>query len=182
MTGLQQWTPLALFAAAAFSLWLYIHTTGMGSTGSGDARQPELFIQQPSWTVFDQQGQPVRRLHAQRLEQWSDQQGARLIEPQLVLSDSQQRQWHAQARRGWIYPDRQSMVLDQQVTIEREPGKNVLVLKTEHLRIADSGDLVETDAAVVLQAGRWHFTSNGLRTDLGRQRLELLKQVRGIHE
>ena len=171
-----------LFTAAVASLWLYLHTGRMGSERSGAARQPDLVIQEPRWTVFDQQGQPVRRLHAQRLEQWQGERGARLIGPRLEISTPQRRQWRAQAGQGWLYPDGQPMVLKRQVIVEREPEKSGLVLKTEQLRIADSGDLVETDAAVVLQAGSWHFTSKGLRTDLGRQRLELLGQVRGINE
>ena len=44
------------------------------------------------------------------------------------------------------------------------------------------GDSVETDEAVVLPAGSWHFNATGMRANLGRQRLELLAQARGIHE
>ena len=66
--------------------------------------------------------------------------------------------------------------------MRQEPENDGLHLQTTRLRIDRNGDSVETDEAVVLQAASWHFTATGMRANLGRQRLELLAQVRGIHE
>ena len=86
------------------------------------------------------------------------------------------------AGTGWIYPDNRPFLLEQEVVMHQEPENSGLFLKTTRLRIEHNGDSVETDAAVVLRAGSWHFTAEGMRANLGQQQLELLTQVRGIHE
>lgn len=183
MTRPSSWMLIGLSAATAASLWLYLHTGQRDSMPHLVAELPELYIDQPRWTMFDPQGRLSRLLHAQRLEQWAGEEAARLIQPQLTINDRQQRQWRVHARTGWIYPDDRPFLLEQEVVMHQRPENNSrLSLKTTRLRIDRSGDGVETDAAVVLQAGSWHFTSKGMRANLGRQQLELLAQVRGIHE
>ena len=85
-------------------------------------------------------------------------------------------------RQGRLDPDKGSILLEKQVVLHREPQTGGLTLSTARLHIAEQGDRVETDAPVELQAGSWHFTAKWLRSSLGGQRLELLEQVRGIHE
>jgi LPS export ABC transporter protein LptC len=169
-------------ATTAASLWLYLHSSQRDSMPHPASQQAELYIKQPRWVLFDRQGRLSRQLHAQRLEQWAGEDAAHLIQPQLTINDRQQRQWRVHARSGWIYPDNRPFLLEQEVVMHQEPENSGLFLKTTRLHIDRSGDSVETDAPVVLRAGSWHFTSKGMRANLGRQQLELLAQVRGIHE
>ena len=183
MTRNRHWVAItALATATAAALWLYLYTGQLDNHRYGTSLQPDLYISQPHWTLFNQQGQVHRQLHASRLEQWPDEDGARLTEPQLNISDRKQRQWLATARHGRINPDDQSIVLEQEVVLKREPDNHGLVIKTGQLNFIQDGDTVETDDEVVLVAGSWHFTATGLRTSLGQQRLELLNEVRGRHE
>jgi len=105
-----------------------------------------------------------------------------LQEPRLTLVDKRQQLWHASARHGRISETRGALLLEQQVKLLREPENSDLVLNTELLRISDRGDLAETDQPVVLESGSWHVSAQGFRAELGRQQLELLGNVRGIHE
>jgi len=168
--------------AAAASFWLYMHTGQRDSMPYAAAQQADLTIRQPHWTLFDQHGDISTQLHAQRLEHWAGEQAARLIQPRLSIRDRQQRLWRVHARSGRIYPANQPLLLEQEVIMRQEPENDGLLLQTTRLRIDRNGDSVETDEAVVLQAGSWHFTATGMRANLSRQRLELLAQVRGIHE
>jgi len=172
----------ALATATVAALLLYLYTGQLEDRNSGGSLQPDLYINQPHWTVFNQQGRPGRQLRAGRLEQWPNENGARLTEPQLDISDRTQRWWRATARRGRINQDDRSILLEQEVVLKREPDDHGLVIKTGRLHITQNGDAIETDDAVVLASGSWHFTAMGLRTSLGRQRLELLNKVRGRHE
>ena len=134
------------------------------------------------WQQFNHQGETARQLHADRLEQWPGDSTARLQQPRLMLVDSRRQHWHASARNGRISETRATLVLEQQVKLVREPGDSDLVLSTELLRIADQGNLAETDQPVVLESGSWHVSAEGFRAELGNQQLELLGNVRGIHE
>jgi len=179
----RHWIVVATLATAtAAALWLYLYTGQLDSRHSGTSLQPELYIDQPYLTTFNRQGQISRKLHARRLEQWPGENSARLTEPQLELSDRKQRQWRATARRGRINLGDQSILLEQEVVLKREPENHGLVIKTNQLRFTRNGDTIETDDTVVLASGSWHFTAVGLRTRLGQQRLELLDKVRGRHE
>ena len=182
MTRPSSWMLIGISAATAASLWLYLHTSQRDSMPYPVSQQAELYINQPRWTLFDREGRLSRQLHAQRLEQWAGEEAARLIQPQLTISDPQQRQWRVHARTGRIPPDNRPLLLEQEVVMQRGPENSGLFLETTRLRIERNGDSVETDAAVVVRAGNWHFTSKGMHANLDRQQLELLAQVRGIHE
>ncbi len=182
MTRACSWALIGTAAAAAASLWLFIQTSQWDSKSGQSSQGPELFIEQPRWKLFDGQGRVSRWLNARRLEQWAGEEAARLIQPQLRIQDRQERQWRIEASYGRIYPDGKPFLLEQDVVLQQEPGNNGLTLKTERLSIAGSGASLETDAAVVLQRGSWHFTSNGMRANLDQQQLELFTRVRGRHE
>jgi LPS export ABC transporter protein LptC len=178
----RRWALIATLMMTAGTLWFSLHSSRIQLTAPGHAQLPELYAEEPGWYLFNRYGQLEKHVQARRLEQWPGQEAAYLIEPRIQLRDQQQGQWHTQARQGWFYPDHRPIVLEKQVVLTRQAGGSGLVMKSAQLRIADSGDRVETDKPVVLQTGSWHFTSDGLRADLGAQRLELLERVRGTHE
>jgi LPS export ABC transporter protein LptC len=179
---MQRWFFAAALLAGLASLWLFLSVRQAGDERDGSALLPDFYVEQPRWQVFDEHGLPKRELLARRLEQWPGEDRARLFEPRLRLTDVQQQHWRASAQRGWIAADQRHMVLETAVNLQREAGDGDLVLHTEKLRIDDKGDVIETDQPVVLVSGNWHFSATGLHAELGRQQLQLLGNVRGIHD
>lgn len=176
-------TLLTVTAAAGLAaLWLHLLTLHADDTAAPRAAGPELYIEQPQWRSFDRNGGLVRELAAGRLEKWPGDDLARLSEPRLQLVDSRRQHWKAGARVGWLDEDSRRLRLEQQVRLEREPQDSGLVVTTQTLQIGDQDGLIETDSAVVLESGNWHFTATGMRAELGRQQLQLLGNVRGIHD
>jgi lipopolysaccharide export system protein LptC len=167
-------------AAAAASLWL--HTSVRDQASHPASKQPDFYVKQLRWTLFDQEGQLSWQLQARALEQWPQEEAARLSEPRLHFRDRQQRQWHVEARRGEVYPDSRPLLMAGGVRLQQGTDGSGLTLTTPSLRVDPEGDVVETEATVVLRSGAWHLTSKGMRADLDRQRIALLAQVRGIHE
>ncbi|HHH44995.1 MAG TPA: LPS export ABC transporter periplasmic protein LptC [Gammaproteobacteria bacterium] len=183
MTWNRHWRMVATLAGLSLAaLWLYLYTGRLDRQREDDSPQPDLTIIQPRLTTFNLQGQVRSQLYAERLEQWPHEDGARLTEPRLTLHDRMQRRWLATAHRGRTRSGDRSLLLEDRVVLKREPDHHGLVIKTGKLHIAQNGDTIETDDAVVLTSGSWHFTAMGLRTRLDRQRLELLNKVRGKHE
>jgi len=174
---------LALVAAAtAASFWLQLQARRDAANPPGWASRPESYIEQPRWEQFDEQGRRVRQLQARRAEQWSGEPHARLIEPRLTLRDGQQRDWQFQAALGHLSAEGGALSLQQQVVLRPLLASQGPVLTTERLDVGRQGDLVETDAPVVLQSRNWHFSAGGLRAALGGDRIELFNRVRGTHE
>ena len=181
MSSVQRWSVLAVLAASLGSLWLYLYA-GRALPIAGDSRSPELYIEQPHWQQFDTSGQLRRQLQARRLEQWPDESRARLIQPDLQITDRKQQHWLVSARRGWITANQATLVLEGGVWLRREQENQGPVVHTEKLRIDDQGDVIETDQPVLLVSANWHFSASGLHAELGRQQLQLLGNVRGTHD
>ena len=168
--------------ATAASLALQRHAGRSVSDPPGVAALPDLYIEQPHWDRFDVHGRLATRLQASRAEQWPGESDTRLIEPQLQIRTLHQGDWLLQAEYGRLAADGGPLLLEQQVVLQPGATSQGPVLTTGRLTIAAAGDLVETDAPVVLQSANWHFTAGGLRAELGRERIELFNRVRGTHE
>lgn len=180
MSDARRSVPAALLLATLAALWLHLHHLDAADERRESAALPDLYIDQPLWRDFNSHGLPQRELSATRLEKWPADSQARLDEPRLLLVDARQQRWSAEARLGWLDEDRHRLRLEQQVRLRREAQDGGLVISTETLQIDEQDGLIESDRAVVLESGNWHFTATGLRAGSGR--LQLLGNVRGIHE
>ena len=172
---------MACLASLAM-IWLHLHTNRSFSVAGYTASVPDYFVGNPVWQQFNSLGESSRQLTADRLEQWPDEPDARLLEPRLTLLDARKQHWQASARSGRISEARATLLLEQRVKLVTQRKDNDLVLKTQQLRIAERGNLAETDQPVVLESGSWHVSADGFRAELGSQRLELLGNVRGVHD
>ena len=182
MSGVQRWLLSGTLAAGLVAVWLQLSTRQAANAEDARSDLPDVAIELPVWQLFDDNGTIQHELRAARLEHWPGESQARLIEPRLQVNDIRQQRWQASARSGWIAEDQQHIVLEQQVTLQRDAAERGLVVTTEHLRFGRQGDVIETDRPVVLASGNWHFTASGLHAELGRHQLQLLGNVRGIHD
>lgn len=174
--------PAALAAVLATSLWLHLQVRHDAQSTAHRDELPELSVRQPRWQSFDDRGRAVRELRAEILEKRAGENRARLREPRLELIDASGRRWHAEARAGWLDEHDRQLQLEREVTLRREPQPGGLVVNTDALRIGGRDDLIATDRPVVITSGNWHFTATGLRAEPGDRRLQLLENVRGIHD
>jgi LPS export ABC transporter protein LptC len=182
VSRVQRWFLLGTLAAGLAAVWLQLSTREAAHAENTRSELPDVAIELPVWQLFDENGTIQHEVRAARLEHWPGESQARLIEPRLQVTDIRQQRWQASARSGWIPEDQQHIVLEQHVTLRRETAERGLVVTTEHLRLMRQGDVIETDQPVVLASGNWHFTASGLRAELGRHHLQLLGNVRGIHD
>ena len=182
MTSRQRRVLVTICLASLAVIWLHYYTQQTYSVVKNDASLPDFFVKHPVWQQFNSQGKSTRQLSADRLEQWPGEPDARLLEPRLTLVDARNRRWQASGRNGRISEAKASLLLEQEVRLVREQEDSDMVLNTQLLRIADRGNLAETDQPVVLDSGSWHVSADGFRAELGRQQLELLGNVRGRHE
>ena len=181
MNSSQRWSLSAILLASLAALALHLLTAQHPDYDSKNNNFPDLYIVSPEWRLFDSQGAVSRRLSAERLEHWREQEPV-LTEPRLRLTDQNTHTWLASARRGLVSEADHGLALEQQVELSREPRAAGPVVTTEFLRIAANGQHIETDQAVVIDSGSWHVSAKALRAELGAGRMELLGEVRGIHD
>lgn len=181
MTVSQRWMSGLLLAVCLATLAMYFLTQENMKQTMYNKNLQDFYIVGPEWRQFDLQGKVSRRISADRLDQWPGQPPL-LAEPRLRLTGRNTAVWLASARSGRISQAGGPLTLEKEVELLQEPADGGLVLTTEHLRVSDEGEQIETDRAVVIGSGSWHFRAKGLRADLGSQRIELLGEVRGIHD
>ncbi|VAW77950.1 hypothetical protein MNBD_GAMMA13-165 [hydrothermal vent metagenome] len=182
MTSRRRLIVVIACSAGLATVWLHLYTSQTNSARPSLSAGPDVYIERPVWSQFDNKGKLSRQLRADRLEQWPGEPDARLQEPRLTLLDSLQRAWNASARTGRISESQAALVLDHQVELAQEPQPGGLILHTQQLWIADRGNQVETRQPVVLKLGGWQVSASGFSAELGSRKLELTGNVRGRHE
>ena len=163
------------------STWLFLTTGRVAESPLEDIHQPALYITAPQWDMFDERGRLKQRLQAARMEQQIGEDAMQLRDPRLVAWREDGSSWQATARNGQLHGTGQPAILQGDVVLNKTgPDDDIkLTLKTSHLLISPSGEHIETEHPVTLQAGHWKFTADGLQAHFDPDRIKLSGRVRG---
>jgi lipopolysaccharide export system protein LptC len=146
---------------------------------------PDYWVEQLDTWETDPAGHPRRRLIAERLEHFPDDQSTLLDRPQLLLLEPGRPPWRLRAERGWVSPDGDLVLLQGEVHIDREAADDTLPihLVTRDLRVQPEDEYAETEQAVRATSGPHRLDSTGLQAWLRPPvRIKLLANVRGHYE
>ena len=149
MNSRQRWASTLAVSAVLATLALHLVTANQSGRPAADAGLPEIEIISPQWRLFDERGGLTRQLAAERLQQWRGQPST-LVEPRIRLHDRSGQTWQASARRGHLLEGDNQLALESDVRLAREPAGAGPVVSTDYLRIADQGERIETNQAVVI--------------------------------
>lgn len=174
-----------LLGAAVLSWWL-LGQVQLSGEREDRARlhRPDLFLDDFSLLTMDEAGRPKNRLQGERLVHYPDDDSAEVDEPYLEIYRPQAPDWQVSARFAWIGPDGEQVRLRREVKIERvaDAGLAPLTMLTEELLARPDDEYLETDLPVTLLGPGWDLRAVGMRGWLGEGRMELLSEVRGVHE
>ncbi|RMD79219.1 MAG: LPS export ABC transporter periplasmic protein LptC, partial [Gammaproteobacteria bacterium] len=107
---------------------------------------------------------------------------ARVVQPRLELLRPQGPPWVLEAPRGRVLEEGRLVWLEGGVRLSRRrPGRGPLVLSTVRLRVRPYQGLAETEEPVRIRDPWGELRAVGLRAELNRDRLELLREVRGVY-
>jgi lipopolysaccharide export system protein LptC len=162
----RQWLLGIGFALVGLGAWLQIR-----SLPEEDAvrvprpRQPDYTVQGLSALETDATGQPSRRLRAERLRHYADEDLSELDEPRLVLYRADGPPWLAEARLGIVRAEGDQVRLSGTVRLDREATANnrPIHLETESLDIWRQTGLAETELPVRIDSDGDSVTANGMR-------------------
>lgn len=176
------WTTLLLLITSLVSAWMY--ATSLQAIQNTDAQHPQasLTIQSLAWEQFDKQGKPGNRIQAERLEQWASEDSARLYRPLIQSGADRRIPWRAQSRQGRIFADRQTLLLQRQVVLNRQLSDKQVRIETEQLMIDLVNYTATTRQPVSVRSGSWTIKAAGFRADMSSRKLDLLGQVESYHE
>jgi lipopolysaccharide export system protein LptC len=174
---------LILAAVAIFAWWQRsgIERDEDTRTHSSD-RRPDYTVDSFNATIMDATGRPDRRLSAQELRHYPDDDSTELDQPRLTLFNPGAPPWLIQSESGWVSADGEEVLLSGEVSIDREPdaASRALQLRTDELLVIPGDDYAETDRPMVAISGRdWLSSAGGGRVWFGNSvRIALAGRVR----
>ncbi|MTW20235.1 LPS export ABC transporter periplasmic protein LptC [Allochromatium palmeri] len=162
----RQWLLGIGFALVGLGAWWQLHRLPDDEAVQAPReRRPDYIVQGLSALETDATGEPSRRLKAERLRHYADEDLSELDEPRLVLYRPDGPPWFAQARLGTVQAEGDQVQLSGAVRLDREAdaSNRPMHLETERLDIWRQTGLAETDLPVRIDSdGDW-VTANGMR-------------------
>lgn len=173
---------LLLLLLLAFLSWWVLTITDPNARRRITISQegPDHFMENFVITTLSKAGTPTRKLQAQRLTHYPNQEHADVVEPQLTFYKNDNSTWVASARTGVVKDNNQEIILTDDVHIRR-PGDvaNEININTQDLRIFPDDDYAQTAGSVVIQQNENTVTAMGMEAHFGLGEIELLSDVRG---
>lgn len=158
---------------------------------AGDESAPDhtvdYYVRNFSVTTMTPEGQPARRLNADLMQHYLEDDTTKLDNPFLKIYNQGMPGWDVTAESGWISGDGELVLLSGEVEINRPGSENVRELRilTRDLRVQPNQDYAETDELVTITSERNWVRSIGMQAWLREPiRLKLLSQSRGhyVHQ
>lgn len=156
-----------LVALGLAGAWLSQSQRPPGSPpGSADDRRPDYVVEDVRALELDSQGQPARRLRAEQLRHYPDDDSSELEQPRLRLHDEAAPPWRIRSARGWFAAGGERILLTGEVHAERAaaPGQEAVAFATSAIEIVTNEEYAETDRFVELDRGNERMTAiDGMR-------------------
>jgi LPS export ABC transporter protein LptC len=171
------WLLVLLLAIGAGSWLMRGPTVG----GTADARV-DAATQDPGYVSVDaslvetgDDGQPLYRLQAARIEQQPPSADIVLVEPRVHYQPTEQPAWTMRAERGVLTSAQQRVDLTGSVEARGIAGRQIpLIVRSEQLRVDMVQQTVDSEARVAIDWGRLRLTAQRLHMNVkdGTLRLE----------
>jgi LPS export ABC transporter protein LptC len=182
MTRRAVWLVVVLVLVGLFA-WLAPRHAVEGRIGaSADTSQDE-----PGYVAIDaelietgEDGEPIYRLNASRIEQARAGARIQLTEPRLAYQASAESSWRLQAAHGELAPELQQVEFGGAVEATgNQSGAAPIVIRTEQLSIDMQQQRADSLAGVIIDWGRVRLTAHGFHINLRDGSLKLDSQGHG---
>jgi len=161
-------------------LWSWLGRGQLGGSANGNQTaagsvEPGYVAQDAEMIETGDDGRPLYRLRASRIEQAQPAANFFLADPRLAYSPDAGSEWTLAAERGVLAPAER--VLQLYGTVQAQgtgTDEQPLAIRTERLAIDMRQQRVQSDAPVAIDWGRLRLTARGLQINLkaGTLRLE----------
>jgi len=175
---------ILLSALAAGSWWLSRDT----EQDLGYQPKPhslDYYLENFRATAMGMNGEPDKQLSGQRMAHFPDDDSTELTAPQMTLYDEHSPPWKIRSERGWVSGDKQLILLQGMVNIDRNgaPGVRPMHIITRDLHIQPEENYAETDQDVFVRSDEDRLESRGMQAWFAKpMRIKLLANVRGRYD
>ena len=145
----------------------------------------DYYLSEFTSTEMDTEGRPAKRLKAQRMSHFKDDDSTELVSPRLTIYEPQRPPWQVVSETGWVSPDGEVVLLRGEVHIDRAAGQDVRPLNvvTRDLRVQPKHNYAETDQPATLISGENRIDTVGVQAWFSTPaHFKFLSRVRGHYE
>lgn len=149
------------------------------------AHTPDYWVDRLSARTTDETGRNRRILSAESMRHYPDDDSTELTSPELLLLEPGKPHWRIRAESGWVSPDGELILLQGEVTVDRDAAEGIdpMHLTTRDLRIQPDDEYAETEQPVRGESGPNWVESRGMQVWLRQPvRIKLLAEVRARYE
>lgn len=167
------------------TLWLTQRSPVDEADYSTLEHRPDYYLEAVDTTLMGIDGKPGKRLVAERMTHFINDDSTELQRPRLTLYDQERPPWRIDSETGWLSGDGDILLLQGAVKIDRSaaPGVRPLHITTRDLRVQPRDNYVETDADVFARSNQDRIDAKGMQIWLQQPiRIKLLANVRGRYE
>ncbi len=175
----------AVLALGALGVLFYLQSdNGSGETVAGDVEstEPGYIANGAELIETGDDGHPLFRLDAERIEQPTPQGIIFLTAPKLDYQPEAGNHWTLTAQRGQLPQDARTAELAGAVHAEGRPtdSRQLMRIDTEQLHLDMKQQLATTPAKVRVDWDRNTLRGRGMSADLRNDRLQLAGDVHGV--
>jgi lipopolysaccharide export system protein LptC len=174
-----------LLAILGGSKWLMEMTEESETARKPEAHTADYFLDNFTNTVMGADGKPFRRLSADRMLHFPDDDSTELTKPSVTLFEENSPPWQIRSEQGWLSGDGNLLLLKGTVTIDREqgPGVRPIHIVTRNLRVQPEENYAETDENITVTSLGSRLKSKGMQAWFNKPvRIKFLTNVRGHYE
>jgi lipopolysaccharide export system protein LptC len=178
---------LGILVATVVSGWLFRSTSEPPSIFLPPElpHEPDYYLKNFVATTMDVDGKPRRRLAADSMVHFPDDDSATLDRPRLELFTEHGRTWEISSTSGQVNPGGESIDLHGEVRISAVDGETEsdrVEMLTSEMVVWPERQYAETESPVKIKFVGGVVDAVGMHADFKQRRMELQAEVRGIYE
>ena len=144
--------------------------------------EPDFYLTQMKVTEYRDSGQVRYYFVADQAEHFPDGDYTLVERPDVTLVDEKGVVWLAQAMKGRVTTNYETVKLWDQVTMQRNTPATPLELSTRAMTLFPKRDYAETEQPVRITSLNSRVTATGMQAYIDREQVKLLDNVKVRHE
>jgi lipopolysaccharide export system protein LptC len=147
-----------------------------------ESHNADFFLENFTNTIMDAEGKPYRRLTADRMLHFPDDDSTELSNPYIILFVENLPLWEIRSESGWLSGDGSLLLLNGPATLDRaaSPAGEQLNIITSNLRLQPENNYAETDEPITVKTRGSTVKSVGMQAWFSHpSRIKFLTKAKG---
>lgn len=142
---------------------------------------PEYIAVDPVTVQYDSTGAINHHFRGSLFTHYPEKGTTEVLDPEIVLYREKSHPWQVNSKKGLIYNNGETVVLEGSVAIRQQGENSTTELLSEQLTLTPADKYAQTDKPVIINTALSHTEATGMRAWLDREYIELLSKVTGHH-